>query len=373
VPIPSRYLPALTGLRFWAALHVLLFHLIRGKTFAGRVVSSGQMSVGLFFVLSGFILAHTYLASGGLKDTRSFFAARIARIYPLYLVGIGLVLLAEFLPAPLGSDRGLVSGRSVTESVLLVQAWDPRYACSVNCPGWSLSAEAFFYLSFPLAAAVLVRRSLTGLRIVMMATVIVSLALGVAFVVDRGATFGVYAGLFGTHADPVFLYHPITRLPEFVFGATLGLLAMRWNRLQAWASAHSTIVAVTSAGLILIVYSLLPGWPWLPIGQALLLPLFGALILALAFASPQVESHFGNRLAHRLGEWSYALYILHFPVMLFYSNVASHRWAPQTDTAGGVVLQIALCLGAAGLGFHLVEVPARRRIRRALSLTRAAG
>ena len=84
-------LDALTGLRFLAALHVVLFHF--GKTLVAATpegvrhwVGAGYSAVGVFFVLSGFVLAWNYLDGDGRMQAgpRAFWAARVARVYPVY-------------------------------------------------------------------------------------------------------------------------------------------------------------------------------------------------------------------------------------------------------------------------------------------------
>src|SRR3954471_5489435 len=84
-------LPALTSLRFFAALHVVTFHLysIRvtdGPAWYRNLSSVGYAGVGLFFVLSGFILVYTY--AGRPWTMRTFWLTRVARIYPAYLFSL---------------------------------------------------------------------------------------------------------------------------------------------------------------------------------------------------------------------------------------------------------------------------------------------
>ena len=95
-----RQLKPLTGLRFLAALLVVVHHfgpyiltspvsdpLRTLKVVERNIIFTGMIGVDLFFVLSGFILAYTYLdGRGRLRGTRGqFWIARIARIYPIYV------------------------------------------------------------------------------------------------------------------------------------------------------------------------------------------------------------------------------------------------------------------------------------------------
>src|SRR5438128_8931008 len=96
---PTRpHLAALTSARFFAAFHILLFHmgamkgLTRAPIWLQTFASIGYVSVTFFFVLSGFILVYTY--GGRDFDLRQFWRARLARVYPVYL--LSLLLNAPF-------------------------------------------------------------------------------------------------------------------------------------------------------------------------------------------------------------------------------------------------------------------------------------
>src|ERR1700694_3045638 len=98
---PRSHLAALSGLRFVAALHVALFHESSGLfTFApiaDRIVGTGFIGVQIFFVLSCFIRAYTYADTSAplAIDGASFWVARFARVYPVYILSL-LVALPMF-------------------------------------------------------------------------------------------------------------------------------------------------------------------------------------------------------------------------------------------------------------------------------------
>jgi len=90
-------LPALTSLRFFAALHVVFFHFLAFKIFTsqgwfGQISSIGYVGVSFFFVLSGFILVYTY--EGRDISAGAFWRARFARIYPA--LAFSLLLTGPF-------------------------------------------------------------------------------------------------------------------------------------------------------------------------------------------------------------------------------------------------------------------------------------
>jgi peptidoglycan/LPS O-acetylase OafA/YrhL len=94
---PRPRLPALTSLRFFAALHVVCFHflafkIVSSEGWLGQISSIGYVGVSFFFVLSGFILVYTY--AGRDTPARDFWRARFARIYPAF--AFSLLLTGPF-------------------------------------------------------------------------------------------------------------------------------------------------------------------------------------------------------------------------------------------------------------------------------------
>ena len=148
-------LRALTGLRGVAAIYVMFHHYFLGLPFhpgGDAFLAHGYLAVDLFFVLSGFVLALNYaeIFEGGfsLVRYRTFLERRLARVYPLYCV---LTLLAAALVA-----LGWLDWRSplhplvaLLRNCFMIQVWN--LGPSLDPPAWSISAEWFAYLLFPLA------------------------------------------------------------------------------------------------------------------------------------------------------------------------------------------------------------------------------
>lgn len=151
-------LPPLTSIRGIAALAVVIFHI--RETFPHETLlfvelfRQGWLGVDLFFVLSGFIMAHVYTTlpvRGRIGSfAASFVHARLARIYPLHLATLlATVALVMFMPdfgprfpSYFGTDTFVLN-------LLLLQGWGLSPA-SWNMVSWSISAEWFMYLLFPL-------------------------------------------------------------------------------------------------------------------------------------------------------------------------------------------------------------------------------
>src|SRR5262245_36021055 len=152
-------LPALTALRFLAAAAVLNLHLVAHMPAdpLGWVDQFwwGTAGVTFFFMLSGFILTYNYhdrfrtLKRRGVRD---FYAARFARIWPVHLLAF-LLLLPLCTDGQLLLSGGYMKVRwKAAANLTLTQSFIPSepWHVAFNSPSWSLSAEWFFYIAFPL-------------------------------------------------------------------------------------------------------------------------------------------------------------------------------------------------------------------------------
>src|SRR3954463_14806255 len=107
---PNNQLPAVTGLRFVAAMHVYLTHSelpLSGA--AALILVHGGSAVSFFFVLSGFILAFNYAGERGRIDRSKFWVARFARIYPVYLLAIVVALPKWIGDLPAGHSAAKIT------------------------------------------------------------------------------------------------------------------------------------------------------------------------------------------------------------------------------------------------------------------------
>ena len=254
-------LRALTGIRFFAALHVVFFHYAPGLPLLLRnVAANGYMAVGLFFILSGFVLTYNY--AGRPLDTRKFLVARFARIYPAYLLGFVLIGPAVVVRLLHSDPRKLAAAGLAAGG--MVQGWFPRLALVWNGPGWSLSNEVFFYLLFPAILPAVFRLSPRGLWMVAAACWAAALAPPLAQLALHG----------GAHAEAV-MYMPVFRLAEFVLGVAAGAGYLRRGPESRLAAGPVAVALAVFAALSpFFVHPVLRG--------ALAAPLFAALVYTLA-------------------------------------------------------------------------------------------
>jgi peptidoglycan/LPS O-acetylase OafA/YrhL len=341
-------LPSLTGLRWTAAFLVFLYHVTVVQYYGGHAATmvnwafgAGNTGVSFFFVLSGFVLAWS-----AAPTTRAvqFWRRRFARIYPLHLATVLLALLLAFTLAP-GTKPDFAQ---LLSNLSLTQSWIPNvsYYQSVNPVSWSLACEAFFYLLFPLLIRPLKRLGSRGNLI------LVGGCIGLEFLIPLVAHHLYPHDSLGF---PLYFF-PLERLPEFVLGMALARVVMagRWR-----GPGVAVSVAITIFGYFL-TYRVPDQYRY----EACTVIGIACLIAAVALADVKGEpSPFRSRRAVKLGELSFAFYMIHLLVMRTGEYV--FRAHPQEGWIFGsvaVVASFTLSLTAAWLLHTYVEKPMRRLI-----------
>jgi peptidoglycan/LPS O-acetylase OafA/YrhL len=357
-------LAALTGLRFAAALGILLFH-YGGPLVAGapasveRILAGGHVWVGLFYLLSGFVLAHAHPAPMGREARRAFWIARLARLYPAYLLAFALAApFALERWAGLGLEGAAKAIAVAAAALLLVQAWFPPAARLWNTPGWSTSVVVAFYVAFPFAAARLARLSRRGLVAALAGAWLLSLAFPLAWLALRPD--GPVRQL--TWEEPFWLeavkFHPVARAGEFLAGVALGLLARRGQLRASPAAAVAAALAV----LAVLAWG---GVPYVLLHNGALVPLFAVALLGLARGGGIAGRVLGSEPARVLGDASFALYALQEPLWLWARRLLATDAEPPT--AAFTLAFVAAAIAASIAVSSLLERPARRALRAALA------
>ncbi len=345
-------LKPLTTLRILAALWVVLADYwpdLRHAPPMPTLVAHGQLGVELFFVLSGFILSHVYLAGFGEGRFKygAFLWARLARIYPLHiatLVGVGLMGGAALLLKQ-HMDHTVLYWPALPSNLLLVNAWGFNVDAGWNHPAWSISAEWFAYLAFPVFATgawALRKRPL-------LAAVLTAALLAVAYPLFRH-----FAGFELT--DATIAWGALRILPCFAFGAAMNLL---WR-----ADAIRTRESAVTLSLVFMALSVASAAVAAP--TAAVVVTFGLLILSLASLTSTGSTLFSNRVGVYLGEVSFAVYMVAIPWKMLALSGAQKLLHMEEDGLP-LALWLAYFLGVIPVGMaahHLVEAPARNLMRK---------
>ena len=345
--LASRHVrtPHLDALRIVAAAAVVVLHYAeytKDNAAAGFVFAHVQhfnLFVDLFFVISGFVIAKQYLAKvGSGDDIKRFFWRRVARIYPLHLLTLGFYL-AIAVALQLGLARGDNPARyplsDIPAQLLMLHALIGE-RLTFNFPSWSLSAEMFCYLAFPLMAACVARRRLSIFAIVF-----------VAFAANTAASLLLPAA--GPWTEWINHGGAFRALPSFALGIALFLFC---EKLDAAPALRTPFTAV------LLAFLLFGGS--LPQALMLLTVYLIVLLAARADATGQVTLLSRSGL-DRWSDFTYALYMLHIPVATVVLTIGSRLLAPHMADAKLALVPLALGVltVASVLSFKYVETPIR--------------
>lgn len=352
----TRYIAALTVVFFHYGSHVFPANL----AWLNPVLAAGPVAVSYFYVLSGFIMAIAYYRPTAQRplNTRRYWWARVARIYPVYLLALLLMMAAKWQGT--GSDP-LTAGLSVS----MLQAWVPGYPLTLNAPGWSLSVEAFFYLSFPLLVMLAQRHHLHQLAI---GAGICWLLTQVIHTVLLNSGHYIPMGLLH---DAIY-YNPLMHLNTFIIGFVAGAW-LQEGRLQALASPTLNnrglvLVSLLTIGLLVIRPPLMAQTGiHFDYTNGLIAPLFLLFIVLLALNTGRLSTVLQQRWLVLLGEASFSLYILQKPLHGIYEKVLPAWIAP--DSALHFYLFIVLLTITALFSYWFFETPLRKLINNFVNRT----
>jgi peptidoglycan/LPS O-acetylase OafA/YrhL len=355
-PMPSGEIRALTSLRGVAAMMVVLTHYSAAmEAHSARPIPSlvphGYIAVDLFFILSGFIMAYTYLAdfrANGIRAFPSFLLKRIARIVPLNTASVLFVLALGGL-STLALSRNIVYESrdpvfDVACNLLMTQGLG--LGTNLNAPSWSISTEFAAYFLLPAFLAVVFARNIWGPFL----TVLASLAglTGIALSQQR-------LGLGTTSIDG-----GLTRcFTEFALGlATFRVvLHPRFRRIVGRDRFAAGVIGVWLLLLILRCDLL----------TALGIPL---LIAALACNRGRVAAWMASPPLYFIGLISFSIYLLHAPIRPIWLHLVQVAHPDPLPTWLALVLALIgslLAIPLAWAGFVLVERPGRDVIRRSVA------
>ena len=351
--LPDR-LTSLQALRAIAALAVVVSHLYGvEQTHGGDAVITPRVAVGfagvdLFFALSGFVMVYTtFHGPVGPAAAGRFLWARIARIYPLWWACAGFLVAALFvvtgLPYEPGSTGSDDPAAFLVKSFLLL----PMDAGLPVLPvGWTLMHEMYFYIVF--VGFVLAPRGLWPV-----------LAAVWAGLVAAGAALGLSGNMAQTLMG--LATHPLTF--EFLMGAAAAWLIVHRRVVAPGACVMIGVGWIIAAVLVLDIRDT-PSFPFF------WERLFGfgppAALIVYGLAGLELEGGFeAPGVLVTLGDWSYALYLLHSIVMASFGMLIWPLFQAEgpLDNLIAYGAMIALSIAAAGIAHIVFEKPIMRLLR----------
>nr|WP_255499108.1 acyltransferase [Leucobacter sp. cx-169] len=344
----------MTGLRWWAAFMVFLYHIQVFAPLPGSIdaiFGQGYLGVTFFFVLSGFVL--TWSMRPGVP-TSTFYWRRFARIWPAHMVALVLAVLVFYTwdPIPEGSFLKPFDLGILLLSVVLLQGWfaNPAILFSGNPAAWTLTVEALFYALYPWISRVLTPLAKRG-------------ALGVAGLAIVWA-LGYRAGMvLWPDSWLALVPMPITRIPEFLLG-----MALAWAMRSGWRPRLNPVVGVGSLAvtvMLVVASTRYPVFsPFADFGNEVFTVAVGLAIVSLTMrALNGRRSIFELGPQIKLGEWSFAFYLVHATMIYLALRIFGYQ-EPSWRNLGWMFAIFALDLVLAWALHSFVERPVERRMRR---------
>lgn len=363
----------LEPLRGIAALIVVVYHAVwLNPVTDSRFFTNGALMVDFFFVLSGFVICHSYgdrLSKA--RDLGRFLWLRLGRLYPLHFAFLMVFVLIETVKYVAQVRYGIIADKpaftvngagAFIANVFLVQALSFSAPLTFNYPSWSISVEFYAYVLFGMVRMLCGR----GLAFVLASGLIV---IGAAAVLLTGRQFSLAdsgngwaffrcCGGFFLGVLTYFSYrHTVARRPTE--GAKL---------FEAWLAP-----AVLGLTIVFLSFELKAAWSYL-------LPLLGAALIytTVSFPNRALSALLTTAPLRWLGKVSYSIYMVHAAIVWTLTQcltvilkiphviIAGDSHVATSPLVGLITLAIyiPMVLVLSHFTFHWIEDPFRKKSRR---------
>ena len=360
----------LDGLRGVAAILVLFYHIFEGFSFAEltngagdgviRTLNHGHIAVDFFFILSGFVISYAYDDRWNSMNTRQFFKRRLIRLHPMLIMG---AIIGTIAFAVVGFERwdGTTAPTGwVMTALLLTMFMIPAVPgvpyevrgngemFPLNGPGWSL----FFEYIGNILYALFIRR----LSTVMLALLTLTLgAVHAWFFIWNVSGYDMIG--VGWTIDEVNFWGGLVRM---LFPFTIGMLLARTFKPRKIKGAFY----ICSMALIVLF-----AVPYIAsTGNISLNSLYEFICIAAVFpllvwigACGDNGKGYTSRINRLMGDISYPLYIVHYPIMyIFYAWLIEKQYYTLQDCWPMAALVVVSSILLAYLCLKLYDEPVRR-------------
>ena len=349
-------IPQLTFTRFIAALAIVILHFgLFNWPFETEPINQlaykFTVSVGYFFLLSGFILVIASEKNDPEKkntmlNLKTFWIKRAARILPLYLLSLTIYFFFHFDYNPDIPLKWQI--QSYIYSLFFLQTWNYPMATDVNFPAWSLSVEAFLYFLFPWLYYLLSRFQTKVLISISLLSCVASTLL-FKILIDAGLPHNL------TH------YFPPFHVATFLMGVIGGILFLRH---YTYLTQHSQALWVLlTLSTVFIIYTACSNWQFYKYSEnGLLAPYFLLIIYTLSVSRGKLVDVLSSKPFVFMGDISYAIYLFQLPVLEFSSKYLPFFQGKETHE---IFYYYLILLILVAMIMHLcIEQPLRKRINK---------
>lgn len=338
----------LTFTRFIAAISIVVYHFGDiyppfNNILLAPIVKNANLGVSYFFVLSGVVMVLAYHRFNKISFTQ-YLVKRAARILPLYYFALMAMLVYYFIRIYILHQPSIYTPHwiDVGLNLTLLQSWVPMKATTVNTAAWSLSVEFLFYLSFPVLFRWFKNKS-NKARLFITMTIF-----GLSQLIYHLALQTSFAG--------TAIYHPLLHFNSFLIGVFTGFLIVKPSSKPL--QKNNLFIIATLAVITFLMAKQIPG---LSYHNGLLSPFFALLIYLLSLNTTIVSRIFQQPFFKMLGEISYGIYILQFPVFLFFTATLTFFCYKIDSTLFYLYVLLLICISY--FSYLWIEQPLRKKIR----------
>ena len=366
-----EYLSSLTALRGIAALLVAVFHF---EMAIARFVPAAQtmffekcyLMVDLFFIMSGFIMIHVYSNhfknNIQAKSLKNFLVARFARIYPLHLFSLLLLVIIVRWVTDWGNPPIIFEQPSdILPNIFLLQSFGFTKIYSWNIPSWSISAEWAAYLLFPVIALSIHKKKTVS--VILLIILVVAAYYSIMYLLPRKNPINPLIPV-PHNLNTTFDYGYLRGIAGF----TAGILVYLVYELRAVRKAFSSDVVS-----VLIILAITISMHF-SLNDGITVLLFAMLVLSFTANNGRIANFCNRKILQFLGDISYSVYLM----QIFLQEPFSHsiylpgitgigRGKQNIDFSSGILYCIAyliLLVLLSYITYQWVERPSRRFINR---------
>ncbi|MEN9336617.1 MAG: hypothetical protein RLZZ500_1604 [Bacteroidota bacterium] len=338
-------LDQLTFTRFLAAVAIVIYHF--GKRIypfnseaLSFLVKHANIGVSYFYILSGFIMIIAYGSSKKVQPI-DYYKNRIARIYPVYLLGF-----LFYFPVCILINYPIEF--TLIANATMLQSWIPGLVMRYNFPGWSVSVEMLFYFLFPFLFNY--GYTVPKLKKVLFVGIILFWVISQVFF-HYMIQHPYYKGEF-TPSHELLFYHPLMHLNEFLIGNIAGIWYL--NNQEKYKGNYDLGIVLC---VVLIALALK-----FPMGMnyhnGLFAVLLVPLILFISLNTGRISQWFLHPNLIYLGEISYGIYIYQLPVFYYLKPMLVDH---QLVTFG---IKLFVLFAISMLSYKFFEIPLRNKIKK---------
>ena len=379
----------LDGLRGAAALMVLWYHVFEGFAFAGgtaiETFNHGHLGVDFFFMLSGFVISYAYddrwksqSRNANSLTIGAFFKRRLIRLQPMVIMGALIGLITYLIQGGVRWDGTQMSFHWIMIAFFLAMFLIPAYPGAaydvrgngemfpLNGPSWSLFFEYIGNILYALFIRKLSNKKLAAL-------VVATGLLWIAFVVFDVSGYDMIG--IGWTLDAVNFFGGLLRM---MFPFSLGMLMARNFNVKSQKSkvegfCFKSFITKNIFWIAIVVMFVLFSMPYISrTGDISINGIYELACIIFVFpfivwfgASGNITNKLSTKVCKFLGDISYPLYIVHYPVMyLFYSWLIDNKLYSLGETWHVVLLVMATNIALAYACLKLYDEPLRKFLNR---------